>query len=46
VRLFGAGEIEAMLAAAGVTVRERFGDYDASALLPHSPRTILFGQAG
>jgi hypothetical protein len=46
VRLFGAGEIEAMLAAAGVTVRERYGDYDASPLLPHSPRTILFGQAG
>jgi hypothetical protein len=46
VRLFGAGEIEAMLAAAGVTVRQRFGDYDASPLLPHSPRTILLGQAG
>ena len=45
VRLFGAGEIEAMLAAAGVSVRERYGDYDASPLLPHSPRTILFGQA-
>jgi SAM-dependent methyltransferase len=46
VRLFGAGEIEAMLAAAGVTVRERYGDYDASPLLPDSPRTILVGQAG
>jgi hypothetical protein len=46
VRLFGVGEIEAMLAAAGVTVRERYGDYDASPLLPHSPRTILFGQPG
>jgi SAM-dependent methyltransferase len=46
VRLFGAGEIEAMLGAAGVTVRERYGDYDASALMPHSPRTILLGQAG
>jgi SAM-dependent methyltransferase len=46
VRLFGAGEIEAMLAATGVSVRVRFGDYDASPLLPHSPRTILFGQAG
>ena len=46
VRLFGVGEIEAMLAGAGVTVRERYGDYDASPLLPHSPRTILFGQAG
>lgn len=46
VRLFGAGEIEAMLAAAGVTVRERYGDYDASPLSPHAPRTILLGQAG
>jgi SAM-dependent methyltransferase len=46
VRLFGAGEIESMLAAVGVAVRERYGDYDASPLLPHSPRTILFGQAG
>jgi SAM-dependent methyltransferase len=44
VRLFGVEEIEAMLAAAGVTVRDRFGDYDASPLLPHSPRTILIGQ--
>ena len=46
VRLFGAEEIEAMLAAAGVTVRERLGDYDASPLLPTSPRTILIGQRG
>jgi SAM-dependent methyltransferase len=46
VRLFGAGEIEGMLAASGVTVRQRFGDYDASPLLPHSPRTILLGQTG
>ena len=30
-------EIEAMLAATGVSVRVRFGDYDASPLLPHSP---------
>ena len=46
VRLFGDEEIEAMLAVAGVTVRDRFGDYDASPLLPHSPRTILIGQQG
>ena len=46
VRLFGAEEIEAMLAAAGVTVRVRLGDYDASSLLPSSPRTILIGQRG
>ena len=46
VRLFGAEEIEAMLAAAGVTVRVRLGDYDASPLRPSSPRTILIGQRG
>jgi hypothetical protein len=45
VRLFGAGEIETMLGATGVTVRERYGDYDASPLSPDSPRTILLGQA-
>jgi SAM-dependent methyltransferase len=44
VRLFGADEITAMLAGAGVTVRHRFGDYDASPLAGDSPRTILFGQ--
>ena len=45
VRLFGHEEIEAMLAEAGVTVRHRFGDYDASELRGDSPRTILLGQA-
>ncbi|MDQ3137104.1 MAG: class I SAM-dependent methyltransferase [Gemmatimonadota bacterium] len=44
VRLFGADEIEAMLAKSSVTVRERFGDYDASPLRPESPRTLLLGQ--
>ena len=44
VRLFGAQEIATMLAAAGVRVQERLGDYDASPLGPDSPRTILFGQ--
>ena len=44
VRLFHPGEIEGMLAAAGVSVRHRFGDYDASVLAPDSPRTILLGQ--
>lgn len=44
VRLFGLAEIEAMLATAGVQVRERFGDYDASPLGPASPRTIVLGQ--
>ena len=33
-----------MLAEARVTVRHRFGDYDASPLGADSPRTILFGQ--
>jgi SAM-dependent methyltransferase len=44
VRLFGPAEIAAMLAAAGLTVRHRFGDYDASPLAAASPRTILMGQ--
>lgn len=44
VRLFATDEIEAMLTAAGVTVRQRFGDYDAAPLQPDSPRTIIFGQ--
>jgi SAM-dependent methyltransferase len=44
VRLFGADEIAAMLAETGVTVRHRFGDYDASPLGSDSPRTILLGQ--
>lgn len=44
VRLFDAAEFGAMLAEAGVAVRERFGDYDASPLAPGSPRTILVGQ--
>jgi ubiquinone/menaquinone biosynthesis C-methylase UbiE len=45
VRLFEPQEIAHMLADAGVAVRQRFGDYDASALGPSSPRTILLGQA-
>ncbi len=45
VRLFEPDEIAAMLAAAGVTVQHRFGDYDASPLTADSPRTILIGQA-
>ncbi len=44
VRLFGPEEIAAMLAEAGVRVREQFGDYDASPLGAGSPRTILIGQ--
>jgi SAM-dependent methyltransferase len=45
VRLFEPDEIEGMLRQAGVTVRHRFGDYDASPMLAGSPRTILAGQA-
>ena len=44
VRLFGPEEIAAMLLAAGLSVRHRFGDYDASPLTPAAPRTILLGQ--
>jgi len=46
VRLFGAEEIGGMLERAGVTVRQRFGDYDAAPHEEHSPRTILVGQRG
>ena len=44
VRLFEPEEIEGMLRRTGVTVRRRFGDYDASPMQPGSPRTILVGQ--
>jgi hypothetical protein len=46
VRLFAVEEIASMLDRAGVAVRRRFGDYDASAHDEHSPRTILVGQRG
>ena len=45
VRLFEPEEIATMLAGAGVTVRHRFGDYDATPLRAGSPRTILAGPA-
>jgi hypothetical protein len=44
VRLFEPDQISYMLEAAGVSVRRRFGDYDASPPGPDSPRTILLGQ--
>lgn len=44
VRLFEGEEIATMLAAAGVHVAHRFGDYDAAPLTSTSPRTILLGQ--
>jgi SAM-dependent methyltransferase len=46
VRLFEPEQIAGMLEAAGVTVRHRFGDYDASPLTPDAARTILLGQVG
>jgi hypothetical protein len=45
VRLFEPDQIASMLEAAGVTVRFRFGDYDATSLTTESARTILLGQA-
>ena len=45
VRLFEPEEIETMLRRTRVTVRRRFGDYDASPMQPGSPRTILVGEA-
>jgi SAM-dependent methyltransferase len=46
VRLFEPHQISDMLQSGGVQVRYRFGDYDASPLLPDAPRTILLGQVG
>ena len=46
VRLFEPHQISGMLESAGVTVRYRFGDYDASPLTPDAARTILAGQVG
>jgi hypothetical protein len=44
VRLFEPHEMDAMLAAAGITVRARYGDYDGTPLESGSPRSILVGQ--
>jgi SAM-dependent methyltransferase len=46
VRLFEPDQMSAMLVAAGVEVRYRFGDYDGGPLAPDSGRTILLGQVG
>jgi hypothetical protein len=46
VRLFEPDQMSTMLEAAGVTVRFRFGDYDAAPLTADSARTILVGQVG
>jgi SAM-dependent methyltransferase len=45
VRLFDPEQMAAMLADAGVEVRHRYGDYDATPLRSDSPRTILAGRA-
>lgn len=44
VRLFEPDQMSAMLAAGGVSVRFRFGDYEGTPLAPDSARTILLGQ--
>jgi SAM-dependent methyltransferase len=44
VRLFGIGELESMLEAAGVEISHRFGDYDGGPPAPGAPRVILLGQ--
>lgn len=44
VALYDRAELEAALAAAGLTVRECWGDYDGSAHGVDSPRTILLAQ--
>jgi len=41
VRLYGADDLEALLAGAGLRVVARFGDYDAGAPGPDAPRVIL-----
>ncbi|MEO5589723.1 MAG: class I SAM-dependent methyltransferase [Gemmatimonadaceae bacterium] len=43
VRLFEAGDLSAMMNAAGFLVTEAFGNYDGAPLGNDSPRVILFG---
>lgn len=44
VRLFQAEELVAMLLAAGLVVRGRYGDYDGGPLRSGAPRTILLSR--
>lgn len=44
VRLFEPDEIERLLADAGFTIRDRFGDYRGSPASPAAPRAIFVGQ--
>jgi SAM-dependent methyltransferase len=46
VRLFEPDQMSTMLMAAGVDLKFRFGNYDGSALVPDSARTIFLGQVG
>ena len=43
VRGYDLGEISVMFAAAGLTIRDAFGDFDGSEFSPSSPRLILVG---
>ena len=45
VRLYHATELEAMLAAAGIAVEQRFGDYLGARCIDGSPRALLMGRA-
>ena len=45
VRLYRATELEVMLAAAGVTVEQRFGDYQGAPGIDGAPRVLLMGRA-
>jgi hypothetical protein len=44
VRLYSAGDLEAMLRGASIEVEFRFGDYGGGPLSSSSPRVILAGQ--
>ncbi len=44
VRLFRESDLERLMNEAGLRVTTRFGDYDASALTPRSPRIILMAE--
>jgi len=45
VRLYHATELEAMLAAAGIAVEQRFGDYHGARCIDGAPRALLMGRA-
>ncbi len=44
VRMFSEPELLSLFTAAGIEIRQVFGDYDGSPLSPLSPRMILFGK--